>query len=126
MPMTGRPGTASRHRAWRFGRLAEALCALSLWLRGYRILARDLRTPVGELDIVARRGRVLAIIEVKARTGDGDPIPTARQRRRIADGARAFLSMRPHCADLDVRFDLMEVRPWRWPRHHADAWRPGD
>ena len=63
--MTGpRP---ERVRAERRGRLAEALCATWLRMKGYRIVARGVRTPVGELDIVARRGRVLAIVEVKAR-----------------------------------------------------------
>lgn len=117
-----------RRRAWRYGRLAEALCAWSLRLRGYRILARGFRVPVGEIDIVARRGRILAMVEVKAR----DDLATAveavdrRQRRRILRAAGAFLAMRPACAALEVRFDLMVVRPWRPPLHLTDAWREGD
>ena len=56
-----------RQRAVRTGRWAETLCVLVLRLKGYRILLRDFRTPVGEVDIVARRGRTLVVIEVKAR-----------------------------------------------------------
>ena len=119
---TGAPG---RRRAWRFGRLAEGLCAWRLRLAGYRIVARGFRTAVGELDIVARRGGVLVFVEVKAR---GDLATAAealgpRQRRRIARAAAAFLKARPGLAGLDVRFDVMLVRPWRLPAHLADAWR---
>ena len=56
-----------RQKAWRYGQAAETICALSLQLRGYRILARQFKTPLGEVDIIARRGRVLVFIEVKAR-----------------------------------------------------------
>ncbi len=59
--------TARRRKAWRRGRTAETLCVICLVMRGYRILARRLRTPVGEIDIVARRRGTLAIVEVKAR-----------------------------------------------------------
>ena len=81
--------------------------------------------PVGEIDIVARRGRTLAVIEVKAR----DTFATAvdalgpRQQRRIVRAAAAFLKARPGCAGLDVRFDMMLVLPWRLPVHITDAWR---
>jgi len=74
-----------RRRADRAGRLAETLCALSLRLRGYRILDRRFRTPVGELDIVARRGRVLVFVEVKARASLALAAESiaARQRLRV-------------------------------------------
>ncbi len=114
-----------KRRAWLFGHVAEMLCAWHLRLRGYRILARGFRVPVGEIDIVARRGRTLAMIEVKAR----DTFATAaealgpRQQRRIARAAAAFLKARPGCAGLDVRFDMMLVLPWRLPVHLTDAWR---
>ena len=117
-----------KRRAVRFGRLAESLCAWHLRLRGYRILARDFRTPVGEIDIVARRGRTLAVIEVKARAD----LKTAaeslgpRQRRRTARAAEAFLKSRPALAALEVRFDVMLVGPWRPPVHIAGAWRGGE
>ena len=119
-----RRGKTKKRRAWRFGQAAETLCAWHLRLRGYRILARGFRVPVGEIDIVARRGRTLAMIEVKAR----DTFATAadalgpRQQRRIARAA-AFLKARPGCAGLDVRFDMMLVLPWRLPVHLTDAWR---
>ncbi len=115
---------APRRRALRFGRWGEICCAGLLRVKGYRILARDFRVPVGEIDIVARKGRLLAFIEVKARrTASGDVL-TPRQQKRIIRAAEAFLKTRPDLADLDLRFDLMLVGSWRYPRHLVEAWRP--
>ena len=114
-----------RQRAERRGRAAEWLCLWHLRLRGWRIVARGWRCPSGEIDILARRGKVLAVIEVKSRA----EIATAasalapRQRRRIARAAEAFLLSRPDLAGLDLRFDLMLVAPLRPPRHWPAAWR---
>jgi putative endonuclease len=116
----------SRVRAYRFGLRAETACVWWLRARGYRVLARRFKTTVGEIDIIARRGSLLAMIEVKARRG-GDisqAVPTARQRQRIARAAEAFLARSPRLAGCDIRFDLMVARPWRLPRHLRDAWRP--
>jgi putative endonuclease len=114
-----------RHRAERRGRLAERLCRWHLRLRGWRIVASDWRCPSGEIDIVARRLGVLAIVEVKSRpdldTAASSVLP--RQRRRIARAAAAFLSARPELAVLTVRFDVMLVAPLRPPQHLANAWR---
>lgn len=119
-----RPADA-RRAAERRGRGAEAAAAWLLRLKGYRILARDLRTPVGEVDLIARRGRVLALIEVKRRA-TRDQAATAispRQRQRIARAGEAFLLRRPDLAHLDVRFDALLLAPGRWPHHVVDAWR---
>ena len=115
-----------RRKAYARGRRAEALCALLLRLKGYRILARGFRLPVGEIDLIARRGGVLAAVEVKARRQAVVAMEavTPRQRRRIARAAEGFLSRRPDCDNLTVRFDIMVVLPWRLPRHRPDAWRP--
>jgi putative endonuclease len=96
-----------------------------LRLRGWRIVAADWRCPSGEIDIIARRGRVLAIVEVKSRV-DLDSAALAllpRQRRRIARAAAAFLSAHPQLAPLTLRFDVMLVAPLRPPRHLVNAWR---
>ena len=125
MAARGAP-SAKRRRADRAGRFAETLCALSLRLRGYRILARRFRTPVGELDIVARRGSALAFVEVKARATLALAAESiaARQRLRVERAAGAYLASHPALSRLDARFDAMLVAPWRWPRHLRDAWRP--
>jgi putative endonuclease len=123
---------ATARRAERWGRVAESLCVVRLRVAGWRIVARrhggGRGTGVGELDIVARRGRTLAFIEVKARARRTDALESLRenQRLRIARAAERFLAHRGDLAGLDVRFDLMVVSPapWCWPTHIADAWRP--
>src|SRR6267143_1189787 len=98
-----------RRSAERRGRVAELICRWHLRLRGWRIVARGWRCPSGEIDILARRGRVLAVIEVKSRpdlaTAALSVVP--RQRRRIARAASAFLMTRPDLAALTLRFDVM-------------------
>jgi putative endonuclease len=118
----------ARQRAQRRGRLAEWLCLWHLRLRGWHILARGWRCPAGEIDILARRGRVLAVIEVKSR-GEFATAASAlapRQRRRITRAAEAFLLQHSELARLDLRFDLMLVAPLRLPRHWRGAWRADD
>jgi len=121
--MTGR-----RRAAERRGRQAEALCAWRLRLAGYRILARGWRSPVGEIDLIARRGRVVAFVEVKARgeTAAGLEAVGRRKRARVMRAAQAFLKARPELAPFSPRFDVMVVRPWRWPLHLPAAWIDGD
>jgi putative endonuclease len=119
-----RPGSETRRRAWRRGREAEFLCVLALRLKLYRILARDYRTPVGEIDIVARRGKLIVGIEVKAR----DSVEAAahsvspRQRRRVERALQYFLKGRADLGGHDLRFDVMLVAPGRWPHHLRNAW----
>ena len=120
--------TPQRQKAERRGRLAELLCRWHLRLRGWRIVASHWRCPSGEIDILARRGRVLAIIEVKARRDFAIAAESVlpRQRRRIARAASAFLTTRPDLAMLTLRFDVMLVAPPRSPRHLPGAWRSDD
>jgi putative endonuclease len=119
------PPSEKRLKALRRGRLAETLCSVVLRVKGYRILARDYRVPVGEIDIIARRGRVLAAIEVKAR----DSLAAAaeavspRQRSRVARALQYYLKGRTDLAACDLRFDVMLVLPGKWPVHVRDAWR---
>jgi putative endonuclease len=115
----------TRRQAFRRGHAAELLCLWHLRLRGYRILARRFRVPSGEVDLIARRGRVLAAIEVKARPSlaAASEAISARQRRRVARALEHFLAQRPELAHLAPRFDVMLVMPGRLPRHLADAWR---
>lgn len=118
-----------RQQAVRRGRLAEMLAAGWLRLKGYSILARHVTsgrgTGAGEVDIVARRGDVVAFIEVKARPDhlQAAEAITAGQRRRIARGAQAFLARHPRLAHCSLRFDAVLVAPWRPLRHICDAWR---
>ncbi|MEE2526670.1 YraN family protein [Hyphobacterium sp. HN65] len=111
--------SARRQEAESRGRRAEDLAALWLFLKGYRILGRREKTGSGELDIVARKGNVLAIVEVKARTTveSGLQAVSWHQQQRIVRGTSSFIGRRRDLANLAIRYDLMIVRPWRLPRH---------
>lgn len=110
---------------WLRGRRGEWLACWWLRLHGWRVVARNLRTPVGEIDVVARRGRVLAIIEVKTRPdlAAAAVAISPRQQERLVRAAHWLVAGRPDLAELDVRFDALLVRPWSLPRHVPDAWR---
>jgi putative endonuclease len=105
------------------GRRAETLAAWWLRLKGYRILARRHATPVGEIDLIARRGRCLAFVEVKARPDHTTArhAIAPRQRRRIARAAEAYLQRRPELHGHDLRFDAVLVVPGRRPQHLPNA-----
>lgn len=117
---------ADRKKAERRGRWAETLAAFSLMLKGYTILARRVRTPSGEIDLIARRKTLIAFIEVKARKTHTLALQsvTPKAERRIARAAEIWMSRRTDLADYDWRFDVITVSPWRWPKHLRDAWRP--
>jgi putative endonuclease len=120
----------ARVKAERRGRLAESICVARLRLSGWRILARRMKggrgSGLGEIDIVARRGNMVAFIEVKARANSASAAEavTAQQQARIARSAEVYLQRHAHLMQCDVRFDVMLLGQ-RWlPRHIADAWRP--
>lgn len=113
-----------RQAAEKRGRGAETLACWYLRLHGWRILARRARVPGGEVDVIARRGRTLAFVEVKAR-GSEEEAAFALDRyrlRRVAVAAER-LSQRYMREGDDVRIDAMFIVPGRWPRHLADVWQ---
>jgi putative endonuclease len=113
----------SRERAYRSGVFAESFVAFLLRLKGHRIVARRYKTPVGEIDLVALKGRRLAFIEVKRRKSLEDAAWTlpARQRRRIVRAAQYWLAGHPDYAGHDIAFDVVLAAPWTWPRYIANA-----
>ena len=119
--------TPDRQRRERWGRRAETIAALWLMLKGYRILARRVRNRRGEIDIVARTGRILVFVEVKARrdldAADAAFRPAAR--RRVARASEPLFARYGGGCD-GTRFDAVVVRPWRRPIHLIDAWRGDD
>ena len=108
----------NHRRAERGGRRAETIAAWWLRLKGWTILARRVRTPVGEVDLVARRGRVTAFVEVKGRaTDEGAALALDDYRlRRVAAAAEA-LAHRYARPGGDIRIDALFIVPWRLPRH---------
>jgi putative endonuclease len=115
-PRAPRP---ERVAAFRVGLSAESRAAVYLIAKGFRIVARRFRSPVGEVDIVARRGRLLIFVEVKARSRLDDAAESLlpRQQRRIAAAAAAWLAEHPDDAESHIRFDAVLVAPRRIPRH---------
>jgi putative endonuclease len=109
----------NRKVAFRTGISAESRAAAFLIAKGFRILARRWKSPVGEIDIVARRRRLLVFVEVKARQDLDDAAwsVTERQRRRIVAAAEAWLARYPDDRIRDIRFDAVLVVPGRIPRH---------
>jgi putative endonuclease len=116
LPQGPRP---ERQIAFRLGLSAESRAAAFLIAKGFRIMARRWRSPVGEIDIVARRRKLLVFVEVKARERFDDAAwsVTDRQRARIAAAAEAWLAAYPAPDILDMRFDAVLVAPGRMPRH---------
>ncbi|MFZ5609436.1 MAG: YraN family protein [Pseudomonadota bacterium] len=104
------------------GRQAERWAALYLRCKGYRILHQRYRTPVGELDLIAVRGRALVFIEVKRRPRLEEALAavTPRQRLRLARAAAYFIARHPAMASTETRFDLLALAPGRWPRHSVN------
>jgi putative endonuclease len=116
---------ARRQAAYRRGHSGERLAILRLVLSGYRVLARRYKTKVGEIDLIVRRGRIVAFIEVKRRNdlATGLEAVTPASRTRIRRAAELYLARNPHLAEHGLRFDIIVVTPWSWPRHIVDAWR---
>ncbi|MEP3437933.1 MAG: YraN family protein [Hoeflea sp.] len=112
-----------KRRSERKGRRAEWLAALALMLKGYRIAALRYRTPAGEIDLVVRKGDLIAFVEVKARRdlAAGVDAVSYPAQRRIAAAGELFISRQKDSARLSWRHDIVVVSPWRWPVHLEDA-----
>ncbi|HEU0284193.1 MAG TPA: YraN family protein [Sphingomicrobium sp.] len=113
----------NREAAEKRGRGAETLACWWLRLHGWRILARRARVPGGEVDIIARRGKVLAFVEVKARATEESAamsLDAWRLRRVIVAAERLALRfLRP---GDDLRIDAVFIVPRRLPRHMPNVW----
>ncbi len=115
--------TARRQASERSGRRSEFKALWMLRLKGYRLLARRFKCPLGEIDLIMRKGQTTAFIEVKARANTDDAVTavTQFQSRRIVAAAglwmaRDRLSNKGYC-----RFDIVTVSPYQWPRHIQNA-----
>jgi putative endonuclease len=114
---------SDRRRAEKAGRVSETAAAWWLRLKGWRILARRVRTPAGEVDLVARRGNLIAFVEVKRRKTDAE-LDFAIDQYRLARVAAAaeFLSPRYMQPGDDMRVDVILIAPGRALRHIENAW----
>ncbi len=106
------------------GRRAETLAAWWLRLHGWRIVGQRVRNPRGEVDLIARRGKTLAFVEVKARMKE-ENLATAideRRLRRVAAAAESMIGKYGQGAK-NFRIDVILVAPWAWPRHLVNVWQ---
>ncbi|MEJ2377167.1 MAG: YraN family protein [Pseudolabrys sp.] len=110
-----------RQVAFQLGISAESRAAAWLVARGFRILARRWKSPVGEIDIVARRRALLVFVEVKARSSLDEAAESLSQRQRIAAAAEAWLAVHGSDGFSDIRFDAILVAPGKLPRHIQSA-----
>lgn len=118
-----------KRRGQKYGQWGEHLAVVWLWLHGWRVLARRWggrrHSGLGEIDLVACRGRTLIFVEVKFRrtAEEAAHAMTPRQWRRQERTVWAFLAAHPHLmAESSWRLDLILLSPWRWPRHITGAW----
>jgi len=109
--------------SYKYGKISESLVVFYLILKGYRIVARNFRTHLGEIDIIAARRKSLAIIEVKARKSKSMEILTAKQQKRIINAASIFIAKRHEFEHSEIRFDLIIFKPFSI-KHVKDCWRP--
>ncbi|GHC80692.1 YraN family protein [Limoniibacter endophyticus] len=114
-----------RLRAYRRGGRAETLACIFLMFKGFRIVARNWKTPLGEVDIIARRGSLIVIAEVKAR----DTLEAAMEAvgphalRRIEAAGDLWLARQSGSAQFSIRYDLIAVLPRKLPKHVKNIWQ---
>lgn len=123
--------TEKRKEAHKRGLKAEKTAVRWLRMKGYQILAERYKNAFGEVDILAKKGNVLALVEVKARKTYrecAESITPAKQQRQIK-AAKSLLAYPGvyakffNSSQVQVRFDVMMIRPWRLPRHMINAFQ---
>ncbi len=113
----------NRLAAEKLGRRGESIAAWFLRLKGWRVVATRVKTPRGEVDLIARRGKTIAFVEVKARANVRDLATAidAYRLRRVAAAAEILLpKYGKECENMQI--DVIMVAPWRWPNHLPNVW----
>lgn len=103
--------------------MAETQAAWLYRLKGYRVVSKLYRSPVGEIDLVACKGARLAFVEVKRRKSHDQAAfaVTARQKRRMVRAAQYWIASHPDFVGRDIAFDVVLCAPWSLPRHIENA-----
>lgn len=112
-----------RKKAYRAGVRAEWIASVYLMAKGYRILDRRYKTPVGEIDLVVSRKSRIAFVEVKGRGKEVEALyaVSAHQQRRIKRAASHWLTKKANSSLDETGFDVVAIVPWKIPRHYKDA-----
>ncbi len=115
-------------RAHRAGHWAEYIALVHLMLKGYRILGFRLKLPQGEIDILAQRGKRLAVVEVKQRRTHEEAWESVSdvQQDRLWESALSLQASRPQLRALDLGIDLYTIAPGRWPQHRLNAFEQNE
>ncbi len=124
-----RPDRSERgRRAHRAGHWAEYIALVHLMLKGYRILGFRLKMPQGEIDILAQRGKRLAVVEVKQRRTHEEAWESVsdEQQARLWQSALTLQSRQPQLRALDLGIDLYTIAPGRWPQHRLNAFEQNE
>lgn len=124
-PSPSKPRNRVRQGAELYGRKGETLAAWFLRLQGYRILETRYRTPVGEIDLIARRWGTTVFVEVKSRRSaalEAEAL-SAVNTRRVVRATEYYISRHPHLAQASLRFDVIFLAPRMWPRHMRNAFQ---
>lgn len=122
------PVTDKRRRAHALGLNAETLAAWYLRLTGWRILKHRYKTKAGEIDLIAKRGKTVAFVEVKARKSRRAALDavTPASQRRIVRAAKIFVSQHAKAGFYTLRFDIVIIRPWALPERIVNAFEARD
>lgn len=112
-----------RRLTYRRGLDGETMALLALLLKGYRPLARRYSAAGGEIDLIVRRGRTIAFVEVKARAAlaDAQAAIDSRKRVRFSRAVRVWLARHPQPPSVSLRADAVFVTRLAWPVHLVDA-----
>ena len=109
----------------------ELYARIFLILKGYKILETRFKTPVGEIDLIARQKNTVVFVEVKARYNHAKALEsiTPKMRGRIERAASYYMARHRKVSDCDMRFDLIALRPFSikspfFITHLDNAWRP--
>lgn len=116
-------GSKRRRKAHARGHSAESWAAWYLRLTGWRILKRRYKTRAGEIDLIAKKRKTVAFVEVKARKTRAAALEavTPASQRRIANAARIFVTEHPKAGFFTLRFDVIVIRPWALPERIENA-----
>lgn len=121
--MKDKPPTLKRKHAQQWGHVSEWIAAASLILKGYRIIKMRYKTKLGEVDIIARKRHLIVMVEVKARRTIDEAVDavTITNQRRVEGAGDLWIATQKNAHLLSIRYDIIAVRPWKWPTHFEDA-----